>query len=570
MIPDDQPTPSKATLTKYQLLKELGRGGMGVVHLAMSRGPQGFTKLVVLKMMRRQLVGDFESHRMFLEEARISARLTHPNIVDVYEVIDYGETPTIVMEYLEGQPLSAIMTTPASRPKPSRPLLLYVLTKVLAGLGAAHDLRDYDGTPLNLIHRDASPHNVFVLYDGQVKVLDFGIAKAERSEVETQAGTLKGKIRYMPPEQLLHLPVDRRVDLFTAGVILWEMLAGRRLWGARTDDEVIGELSAKRLPPLPKDANVPPELAAICARALAPEPADRYATAEELQVDLEAYLATLPERVRAPDLSRFMRESFSDERDSAKWLIDAQIRETMRLEDKVAEDYTRAAPRHPPPAPQPQPLPLLPSQPPARRRRSKWVGFIALPGVVVVASLLLLAGVFAGGRRNAWDEVRARSVAGSNAEGAVGGEICKDGSKSCGGACVSVDNPERGCGDEGCSACSVSNATARCNQFHLCDVAVCHQGFQDCDGDGSNGCEANVRTDPDNCGDCGRKCLPIPHAERGCGDVCTIWRCATGFRDCNTRVGDGCEVDILNDRRNCGHCGQVCAGGRKCRQGACR
>jgi serine/threonine protein kinase len=567
MIPDDQPTPSHATLTKYQLLKELGRGGMGVVHLAMSRGPQGFTKLVVLKMMRRQLVGDFESHRMFLEEARISARLTHPNIVDVYEVIDYGETPTIVMEYLEGQPLSAIMDTPADRPRASRPLLLYVLTKVLAGLGAAHDLRDYDGTPLNLIHRDASPHNVFVLYDGQVKVLDFGIAKAERSEVETQAGTLKGKIRYMPPEQLLHLPVDRRVDLFTAGVILWEMLVGRRMWGARTDDEVILDLSAKRLPPLPGDANVAPELAAICAHALAPEPNERYATAEAFQYDLEAYLATLPERVRAPDLSRFMRESFTGERESAKRLIEAQISETIRLDDQVAEDHTRAVSRQPPPGATPLP------QPPVRRRRSKWLGFVVLPGIVSAASLLLLAGVFAGGRRSSWDEVRARSVAGASAQGAVAGEICKDGSKLCGGACVSVDSPEHGCGSESCNACSISNATAHCNHFHLCDVAVCHRGFQDCDGDGNNGgnngCETNVRTDPDNCGDCGRKCPPLPHAQRGCGDICTIWRCAAGYRDCNAREDDGCEVDVLNDRRNCGHCGHACSGGLRCRRGAC-
>jgi serine/threonine protein kinase len=553
MIPDDQPTPSQATLTKYQLLKELGRGGMGVVHLAMSRGPQGFTKLVVLKMMRRQLVGDFESHRMFLEEARVSARLTHPNIVDVYEVI----------EYLEGQPLSAIMCRPAERPGMSRPLLLYVLTKVLAGLGAAHDLRDYDGTALNLIHRDASPHNVFVLYDGQVKVLDFGIAKAARSEVETQAGTLKGKIRYMPPEQLLHLPVDRRVDLFTAGVILWEMLVGRRMWGARTDDEVIRDLSAKRLPPLPADANVAPDLAAICAHALAPEPAQRYATAEAFQYDLEAHLATLPERVRAPDLSRFMRESFSGERESAKRLIEAQVRETLRLDDQVAEDRTRAVPRQPPPAP-----PLRP-EPPANRRRSKWLGFIALPGIVVAASLLLLAGVFAGGRRNAWDEVRARSVTGASAQGAVAGEICKDGSKSCGGVCVSVDSPEHGCGSDGCNACSVANATARCNQFHRCDVAVCHRGFQDCNGDDYNGCETNVRTDPDNCGECGRRCPPLPHAQRGCGDVCTIWRCTPGFKDCNTRLDDGCEVDVLNDRRNCGHCAHVCSDARRCRQGVC-
>jgi serine/threonine protein kinase len=561
MIPDDQPTPSKATATKYQLLKELGRGGMGVVHLAMSRGPQGFTKLVVLKMMRRALVGDFDSHRMFLEEARISARLTHPNVVDVYEVIDYGEMPTIVMEYLEGQPLSAILNAPTG-PNPPRNLLLYILTKVLAGLGAAHDLRDYDGTPFNLIHRDASPHNVFVLYDGQVKVLDFGIAKAERSEVETQAGTLKGKIRYMPPEQLMHLSQDRRVDLFTAGVILWEMLVGQRFWGSRTDDEVVRELSAKRLPALPIGANVPPELAAICARALAPDPADRYATADEFQRDLERVLAAQPERIGTAELSRFMREGFSNERESAKWLIEAQIRETMRLDDKNAEDHTRAAPRNP----APQPTPPSPSPP---RRRSKWIGFIALPGVVVVASLLLLAGVFAGQRRDTWDRPPQRStrVGASPAPGPA--EICKGGSKLCGGICVSVDSPERGCGAEGCTACNVTNATARCNQLDRCDVAVCHKGFEDCDGDGVSGCEVNLRTDPDHCGDCAHKCPAIAHAQRGCGDVCTIWRCAVGFRDCDGRVADGCEVDIRNDARNCGHCGRVCTGGRKCRAGVC-
>ncbi len=572
MIPDDQPTPSKATGAKYQLLKELGRGGMGVVHLAMSRGPQGFTKLVVLKMMRRQLVGDFESHRMFLDEARISARLTHPNLVDVYEVVEYGESPPIVMEYLEGQTLSALMYG-ATTVRPPKALLLYALTKVLAGLGAAHDLRDYDGTPLNLIHRDASPHNIFVLYDGQVKVLDFGIAKAELSDIETQAGTLKGKIRYMPPEQLIHLPEDRRVDIFTVGVALWETLVGRRFWGTRTDEEVIRELSAKRLPPLPDDANVSPELAAICARALAPDPGDRYATAEEFQRDLEKVLAAGPERASTAALSAYVRDTFSAERESAKWLIEAQIRETMRREDTGGGDHTRMQPRPPKPSPQPvgstgvaapsvtQPASL------ALRRRSKWVGFVALPGAVVVASLLLWAGVVAGGRRTGWEGGRPRPATGTGFEGA--GEVCKSGSKVCGSACVSVDSPERGCGGDGCAACSVSNATARCNQLDLCDVAICHEGFQDCDGNGSNGCEANVRTDPDNCGDCGRRCLQIPHAQRGCGDVCTIWRCLGGFRDCNARVADGCEVDVLNDQRNCGHCAHACTRGQKCRRGEC-
>lgn len=582
MIPDDQPTPSKATGTKYQLLKELGRGGMGVVHLAMSRGPQGFSKLVVLKMMRRQLVGDFESHRMFLEEARISARLTHPNLVDVYEVVEYGESPTIVMEYLEGQTLSALMYG-ATTSRPPKVLLLYALTKVLAGLGAAHDLRDYDGTPLNLIHRDASPHNIFVLYDGQVKVLDFGIAKAELSDVETQAGTLKGKIRYMPPEQLIHLPEDRRVDIFTIGVALWETLVGQRFWGTRTDEEVIRELSAKRLPALPVDANVSPELVAICARALAPDPGDRYATAEEFQRDLEKVLAAGTERASTAALSAYMRGTFSAERDSAKWLIEAQIRETMRREDTGGGDHTRMQPRPPKPSPQPAastgeaapsvsqsspPEPSATQPPPSPRRRSKWIGFVALPGFVVLASLLLWAGVVAGGRRGGWEEGRPSRATGVGLGGA-GEEVCKSGSKVCGGACVSIDSPESGCGGAGCGACNVANATARCNRLDRCDVAACHKGFEDCDEDGTSGCEINVRTDPDHCGGCARKCPPLAHAERGCGDVCTIWRCRGGFRDCNARVADGCEVDALNDQRNCGHCAHACTRGQKCRRGEC-
>ena len=177
----DSLTPT--TASRYELLREIGRGGMGVAHLALAKGPRGFSKLVVLKMMRASLVGNPESHRMFLEEARISARLAHPNVVQVHEVCDYEGTPTMVMEYLEGKSLSTILWGDGlSAP---RNLLIYILTKALAGLHAAHDLRDYDGTPLNLVHRDASPHNIFVTYDGQIKVLDFGIAKAEGSEVET-------------------------------------------------------------------------------------------------------------------------------------------------------------------------------------------------------------------------------------------------------------------------------------------------------------------------------------------------------------------------------------------------
>src|SRR5215471_9768826 len=145
MTDDKAFSPSITTEPKYQLLMELGRGGMGIVHLAVSHGPQGFTKLVVLKMMRKELIGETALHRMFLEEARISARLTHPNIVHVYEVIEFEGVPTLVMEYLEGQPLWSLVRNPTVR-FPLR-LQLHALSKVLAGLRAAHELANYDGSP---------------------------------------------------------------------------------------------------------------------------------------------------------------------------------------------------------------------------------------------------------------------------------------------------------------------------------------------------------------------------------------------------------------------------------------
>ena len=183
---------------------------------------------------------------MFLEEARISARLAHPNIVHVFEVGEHEGCPCIVMEYLEGQPLSSMLVRAPE--KPPLPLHLHVLAKALAGLHAAHELRDYDGTSLKLVHRDVSPHNVFVLFDGQVKVLDFGIAKAAGSEIETRTGSPKGKIRYMSPEQLIRDPLDRRADVFSVGVLMWEALVRRRMWGEMEEGEVTRALLNRKIP----------------------------------------------------------------------------------------------------------------------------------------------------------------------------------------------------------------------------------------------------------------------------------------------------------------------------------
>jgi serine/threonine protein kinase len=541
---DKQHTPSNTSRQKYQLLMELGRGGMGEVHLALLRGPQGFVKLAVLKMLKRQLVGRADSYRMFLDEARILARLAHPNIVQLHEVIEYDGTPTIVMEYLEGQPLSSIpFDGPTALPMN---LHLYVLTKVLSGLHACHELRNFDGTALNLIHRDISPHNVYVLFDGQVKVLDFGIAKTTDSSVETQTGELKGKIRYMAPEQLAGSQLDRRADIFSVGVMMWEALARRRLWGDTADGEVMLKLLTKKLPALPDYPDITPELVEICNRGLAYDCADRYGTAAAFQHDLERYLETQA-HCSAEEVATYMRDHFDEARVETNRLIDAHIKRAS-LSPAANEDATVIGPK--------------PNWTTWVRRRSaakRWPSVLGagLAAVAVGAAVIAVRAFQHGGTQSAGAPASATVVE------------CGPGHKRCAEECVSLDRPDHGCGSDNCQSCAVANATARCNVRGQCDIAVCYQDFDNCDGDASNGCEANVRIDPDHCGGCGRKCPPLPHAQRGCGDVCTIWRCESGFRDCNHEVSDGCEIRASDDPKNCGHCGHACGAHQSCRQGKC-
>jgi len=205
---------------RYQLLGSLGQGGMADVYLAVARGPLGFSKLVVLKRLRANADDDGRAVQMFLDEARIAARLRHPNIVDTYDVGQEVDSHFIAMEYLDGQPFNRLLKMArASGVHPSA--WVYIVCEALHGLHHAHELRDYDGAPLQIVHRDVSPHNIFVTYDAEIKVVDFGVAKATLNLIETEAGYLKGKIGYMAPEQALGGEVDRRADIFSMGVVLW-------------------------------------------------------------------------------------------------------------------------------------------------------------------------------------------------------------------------------------------------------------------------------------------------------------------------------------------------------------
>jgi serine/threonine-protein kinase len=185
---------------KYRELAELGRGGSAIVTLAVARGPGGFNKLVVLKRVREEFRDEGDAIRLFFDEARLAARMSHPNVVQTNEVIERAGLPVIVMEYLQGQTLQAILVAPKRRDNVRSlelRLHLQVIYQALAGLGYAHTLRSFDGKPMNLVHRDVTPHNLFITYDGHVKLLDFGIAKLSSSSVQTTAGVVKGKLVYM-------------------------------------------------------------------------------------------------------------------------------------------------------------------------------------------------------------------------------------------------------------------------------------------------------------------------------------------------------------------------------------
>jgi serine/threonine-protein kinase len=250
---------------------------------------------------------------MFLEEARLSALMNHPNVVQVYEVFLQRNVPVIVMEFLDGQPLNSILARAGNGNGPSLELAISILSKVLAGLHYAHTLHDLSGEPLGLIHRDVSPHNVMVTHDGQVKLIDFGIAKLARSEHRTRTGVVKGKLTYMAPEQFTGT-TDHRADIFGVGVMLWEFAARRRYWGDLLEPAIIGRLVSGQLPHLQTRTEMDVAVWRICERALAPRAEDRYATAAEMQSDLERYLAARGLVITQRAIGEFVTQACADDR----------------------------------------------------------------------------------------------------------------------------------------------------------------------------------------------------------------------------------------------------------------
>ena len=318
----DQSDPRRA----YRQLFELGRGGMAKVYLAESLA-SGIRKLVVLKVLNPELSESAEMRTLFRREAELAAQMNHPNVVQVMEVVEYRNSPFIVMEYLDGAPLSTIIKRAGQQL--SLALHLQILCQVLRGLHHFHELRDLDGSPLNGVHRDISPANIMVLHDGPVKVLDFGIAKISATDVQaTRSGIIKGRIQYMPPEQILGAAsIDRRADLFALGVMLWEAVARRRMWEGKSEVELFRALATGVLPNLRDFApGTPAPIVRIVQRATAIDPEHRFANALEMLAAIEEASAKEGLVTGSHELAAFMAAHFGEARQEEQLQIKAALR----------------------------------------------------------------------------------------------------------------------------------------------------------------------------------------------------------------------------------------------------
>lgn len=307
---------SRTSDSRFSTTAKIAHGGMATIHAGSMRTADGQAKRVAIKVLHPHLAEDAHVRRMFLHEARLAERLAHENVV---RVLDHGEDEElgtfIVMEYVEGADLAAVLKS-AARTEVSVPprVVVRVVLDFLEGLHAAHELCSEDGHPLNLIHRDVSPHNVLVGTDGRARLTDFGIAKSDERYTMTRPGQLKGKLSYMAPEQLAHEDeLDRRVDVFAAGVVLWEALTARRLFKGEDELSIINKVLLSKVP---APSSVTPELAPfdeVLAKALAREPDERWPSARAMADALEAASRSIGGPASRDEVSAALTEQAGDQ-----------------------------------------------------------------------------------------------------------------------------------------------------------------------------------------------------------------------------------------------------------------
>ncbi|MFO0590679.1 MAG: protein kinase [Polyangiaceae bacterium] len=330
-----------STLGRYEVLMPIAEGGMAAVWAARMKGSRGFQKVVAIKTMLPDLSDDMDFEAMFYDEARLVARIRHPHVCEMVDLGDEDGMLYIVMEWVDGDTLFTLNRRAKHKGGIPLPLLLRIASDASAGLHAAHELRDEHGKVLGLVHRDVSPQNIMISFDGIVKIVDFGVAKAAGRLHETRvAGVMKGKVPYLSPEQLTSGKVDRRSDIFSLGIVLYAMVSGRHPFRAQEDSKTIENICSRA--PVPLRELVPdtrPELEAIILKALEKDPEDRWQTCAEMQRALDQLLGSMGVTVTDGDVAAFLRDTLGDIIEERR----ASLKEAIRKADGRAPSESGAA-----------------------------------------------------------------------------------------------------------------------------------------------------------------------------------------------------------------------------------
>jgi serine/threonine-protein kinase len=352
------PSTSRVRLGNYEPLIELASGGMATVYVARQIGAAGFERLVVVKRVHRHHLGNKDFVDMLRDEARVASMVRHPNVVPVIDVVETERGSNVgmpgelflVMEYVESTALSTLLKTCAQQGERLPPAVaVRIIADTLAGLHAAHEATDMRGESLHVVHRDVSPQNVLVAVDGASRLIDFGVAKAAHRLTETRSGSLKGKLAYMSPEQAMGLPIDRRVDIFAAGVALHEALTGRRLFQGENDFDTMRRIAEQPVPdPSSLVLSLPRALDPVVQRALERDPSERFQSASEFLEELERAVVPAPAREVAGVLNRFCGDRLAERRDQLSLALAGQgsVSDRFRVRpETVAETINPAQAR---------------------------------------------------------------------------------------------------------------------------------------------------------------------------------------------------------------------------------
>lgn len=324
------------TVGRYEFLVPIAQGGMAAVWAARLKGSRGFSKTVAVKTMLPTISDDPQFEQMFLDEATLASRIRHPNVAEILDLGEQDDLLYLVMEWVDGEPLSTIRRTAAKKGTGiPRPVAVKIVQDAAAGLHAAHELKDENGNAVGLVHRDISPQNILITFDGVVKIVDFGVAKAAgRSAEITGSGQIKGKPPYMSPEQALGKDIDRRTDIFALGIVLYQLTTGKHPFRGENDMITLQNIVSDRpiIPPRAYDKEYPKPLEAVVLKALERDATKRYQTMAELEAALDrAFPPTVP-RVRTEDVGKFVSAMLGDRGEERR----TALREAIRLADERA------------------------------------------------------------------------------------------------------------------------------------------------------------------------------------------------------------------------------------------